>query len=189
MIVIAELTLIIILGITFSFGLGVGIYFKKRRGRSSSVKSKFRIPYKLKKYSWAVIGILWLAFSILIFPIYGTNLIIDSASILISLAVGLKISYELMKIIMRKPARTDFDIWLIRIKAIVFIGAGLFILFFGSLSTYLVDRSGVLPIIGPSPLTFFFWALGFGLILFAGYMEFAFERSAGSLVFIGKQGF
>lgn len=48
MIVIAELTFIIILGIIFSFGLGVGIYFKKRRGRSSSVKSKIRIPNKLK---------------------------------------------------------------------------------------------------------------------------------------------
>lgn len=90
---------------------------------------------------------------------------------------------------MRKPARSDFDIWLIRIKAIIFIGAGFFILIIGSMSTYIVDKSGILPMVRPSPATIFFWAIGIGLIIFAGYMEFVFERTAGSLVFVGRQRF
>jgi len=187
MIVIPEIFLITLIGFSFFLGVGIG-FFLKRKNRSS-FQGKFRIYYKLKRYTWSIIGIFWLVLLISLFPIYGTNFIIDSGISLISLVIGFKLSYELMRFFMRKSVRSDFDIWLIRIKAIIFVGIGFFILIFGSMSTYIVDTSNILPMVGPSPLTIYFWAIGFGLIIFAGYMEFIFERRAGSLVFIGKQKF
>lgn len=190
MIVIPEIFLVTLIGISFFLGIGIGFFLKKRRKKTSfTIGKKFSIYYKLKRYPWSIIGIFWFVLLVFLFPIYGSNFIMDSGISLISLGIGLKLSYELMRLFMRKTAGSDFDIWMIRIKAIIFVLIGFFILIFGSMSTYIVDKSNILPLVRPSPLTIYFWAVGFGLIIFAGYMEFVFERRAGSLVFIGNQKF
>ncbi|MHB8164585.1 MAG: hypothetical protein ACYDDV_09650 [Methanoregula sp.] len=200
MLVIPDYFLIILIGVSFFIGVGIGIFLKKRKkssyenARYSPKKNPFlnKIHRKISQFKrsvWAVVGVVWLVLLVIIFPFFGLNSLIDSAISLISLVIGLNFSYNLMKIFMRKQVRTEYDIWVIRIKAIIFACVGIFIAIFAAISTYLVDRSGILPMVGPSPLTIYLWSVGFGMIIFAGYMEFVFERTAGILVFGGKQRF
>jgi hypothetical protein len=192
-IIIPDYILIILIGVSLFIGIGIGFILKKKRSPYSnnnpfSVKINRQI-YRFKKYNWAIIGIFWFFLLVIIFPTYSTNSIIDFAINLISLGIGLNISYNLMKIIMRKPVRTGYDIWVIRIKSIIFACSGIFIAIFAASTTYIIDKSGFTPMVGPSQLTIFLWSIGLGMIIFAAYMEFVFERRAGILVFTGKQKF
>jgi len=200
MIVIADYILIILIGAAIIIGIGIGFFLRKINSpyankRYFSTKNKhfltkiYRKIYKFKRYNWAIIGFFWFILLVIFSSYHETNFIINSIINLISLIIGLNISHKIMKIIMRKPARTQYDIWAIRIKAIIFACFGIFIAIFASLSTYTVDTSGVLPMVEPSILTIYFWSIGLGMIIFAAYMEFVFERTAGILVFGGRQRF
>jgi uncharacterized protein YacL len=192
-IVIPDFVLIFLIGISLLIGIGIGFFFKRNKKYHTNknlISNKiYRLFNKFKRSKWAVFGICWFIFLIIIFPIYGTYFIIDLALSIISLIIGLFISYRMMHIIMRKSIHTEYDIWAIRIKSIIFACCGIVIGVIASLTTYRIRTSHILPIVEPTPLTIFLWFIGIGMILFAGYMEFVFERKAGILVFVSKQKF
>ena len=193
MIVIPDIFLIMLMGASFLIGIGIGFFLRKSKKYSSHKNlffNKIHHPFnKFKRNKFAILSICWLIFLIIIFPIYGNNFIIDFVLSIISLIVGLNISYRIMRIVMRKPIHTEYDIWAIRIKAIIFVCTGIVIAIIVSLTTYRIEKTHILPIIQPTPLTIFLWSIGLGLIIFSSYMEFIFERKAGILVFTSKQKF
>ena len=114
--------------------------------------------------------------------------------ILISLILGFYLSYRFVMWIDRKLPNTDFGLWSRRgiASLLIVVGLGFAFLWMFSISMTMIES----PIgatsrvfVSISSLSALIVCFCIGLAIFAGYMEFTFERRAGIMVFHGRQRF
>ena len=169
---------------------------KSKHSRSNS--ANFSRIFKTRWASWGVIGLLWIAFILLLLPIIESSLApffrqIGLIFVIVSIVFGFYFAYLVIMWIARKLPNNEFGIWLHRIVAtILFFTGALFAFVFASSATmafaYTSSSSGA-PVYSFGSLVALIVAFCIGIALFAGYMEFLFERKAGILIFSGKQRF
>lgn len=143
---------------------------------------------------------IWVIFVLIALPILETmfTTIIEPLGfifILISLILGFYLAYRFVMWIDRKMPNTEFGLWARRgiSSILVLFGLGFgFLLLFSFTMTMTMTKFPI----GSPKIFISFSSLGalivcfcIGLAIFAGYMEFSFERRAGILVFHGRQRF
>jgi hypothetical protein len=169
-------------------------------GSSSWHKFKRSIEkLKYTKKKGTTYGVGWFLILLSILPIIESalpKLIMDMSVIFIfiSFTIGLYDAYLLTMWIDKRISNTDFGLWSRRIIAgIMAIGGFLLGLMFvmGFTVASLISMGGAKFIPATSILATeaLFISFFVGLGLFAGYMEFTFERRAGALLFLGRQRF
>jgi|SRR5208337_2775341 len=161
--------------------------------------------YNFKKIFWKAkrnlffLTVIWVIFILFALPLLETSFatIIEPLGfifILISLILGFYLSYRLVMWIDRKLPNTDFGLWSRRGIASILILVGLgfaFLWMFSFSMTMALSPLGATSkiLISISSLSTLIVCFCIGLAVFAGYMEFTFERRAGIIVFQGRQRF
>lgn len=171
---------------------------KTKSNHSRLYSVNFSRIFKTIWASWGLIGILWIAFILLLLPIIESSLApifqkIGLIFIIISIVFGFYFAYLVIMWIARKLPNNEFGIWLHRIVATILFFTGAFFAFAFAFTAvtafaYMLSSSGS-PIYSFGSLVALIVAFFIGIAIFAGYMEFLFERKAGILIFTGKQRF
>jgi len=171
---------------------------KTKSNHSRSNLADFSRIFKTRWASLGVIGLLWIAFILLFLPIIESSLAplfrqIGLIFIIISIVFGFYFAYLVIMWIARKLPNSEFGIWLHRIIAtFLFFTGALFAFAFASSAAMafasMLSSSGA-PVYSFGSFVALIVAFCIGIALFAGYMEFLFERKAGILIFTGKQRF
>jgi hypothetical protein len=171
---------------------------KTRSIHSRSNPKDFSRIFKTRWASWGVIGLLWIPFILLVLPILESSFApffrqIGIFFIIISIVFGFYFAYLVIMWIARKLPNSEFGIWLHRIVAtILFFTGALFAIAFvssaGMAFAFTQSSSGA-PVYSMGSFVALIVAFCIGIALFAGYMEFLFERKAGILIFSGNQRF
>ena len=156
------------------------------------------IFWKAKRNILPLTGI-WVVILLFALPILETSLaiIIEPLGfifILISLILGFYLAYRFVMWIDRKLPNTEFGLWSRRGIASILILVGLgfaFLWMFSFSMTMALSPIGTTSkiFISISSLSALIVCFFIGLAVFAGYMEFTFERRAGIIVFQGRQRF
>ena len=180
-------------------------YVKAEYNKKSRLRSPRIGHYNFKNIFWKVkrnlllLTVVWVIFILFALPVLETSFatIIEPLGfifILISLILGFYQSYRLVVWIDRKLPNTEFGLWSRRgiSSILVLVGLGFAFLWMFSFSmTMALSPMGKTSIILVSiySLSALIFCFCLGLAVFAGYMEFTFERRAGIIVFQGRQRF
>lgn len=174
-------------------------YMRSNYNNKSSGYYKIKNIFRKAKRNLFFLTIIWIIFVLFALPILETlvSSIIDPLGfifILISLILGFYLSYRFVMWIDRKLPNTEFGLWSRRgiASLLILVGLGFAIIFLFSFTMTMTQ----LPRGTSSSIFVSFSSLGaliicflIGLAVFAGYMEFTFERRAGIIVFHGRQRF
>ncbi|MFY1642865.1 hypothetical protein ACK11Z_03900 [Methanoculleus bourgensis] len=179
---------------------------QKRKYNPSTAK---RLRYKIKKsvrvlhyrqnrpLIYGMIWVLFIFFGLTTLEYHFSDMIMNIGAlfIIISFLLGVYCAYPVVMWIDRKIPKTNFGLWMRRIVAgaLVFVGAAMVCVWLLSASlamlTLGIEHQGQGPFITMMTLSVFVASFFVGLSIFAGYMEFKFEREAGVLVFHSHQRF
>jgi len=199
-IIIADYIIIIILALAAYAGYVIGKRSKNSPGRSQSQKSgpvkslPYAVPSGMSRP--LTYGILWVIFLMFILPWIESAYPLGDISVIfvvISGIIGIYAAYPVIMWVDRKIPNTDFGVWTRRIIAVALIlgGMGLTMLLIMStaLTVATMLSSGTVHVSSITSIAAILVGFSFGIAIFAGYIEYTFERKAGLLVFHGRQRF
>jgi len=199
---IADYLFIIILALAVYVGFIVGKQSKKPSNskqpqKDSPVESLLQ-AMRHKKSQPLVYGILWVIFLMFVLPWIESAYPqpvgdISFIFVLISGLIGVYAAYPVIMWVDRKIPNTDFGVWTRRLIAAILVFGGLSLTMLLTMSATLaisiVLNSGTVHVSSIASIAAITIGFSLGIAIFAGYIEYTFERKAGLLVFHGRQRF
>jgi len=175
-------------------------YHKWHQNKRHSFGARLWYKFRYGKYRGLYYGLIWVLFLLFVLPAIESlnpNLIagISVVFIIVSAAIGFYASYSFVMWIERQLPCTYFGIWMRRVVSSILVMGGFalsFIFMASSVFTMATVSSlgsshvGFASVFAFSGMIITFFA---GTGLFAGYLEYVFEKKSGLLVFFGHQKF
>lgn len=176
---------------------------QKNKHKQRTFSGKLKWYFRRLKYGTGkgiIIGIIWVVICLLILPLIertNQDLVTTLSPILFlfSFFLGIYNAYPLTMWIDKKIPNTEFGIWMRRITAVTMVLIGFGVVFVLLMAASITIGSFAIQGLTNGPWVSFMAFIALiasfflGIALFAGYIEFTFERKAGVLAFIGKQKF